>query len=131
MANQAGRTIVVTGDGSHQLTANEIGTMGRYGIKPIIFVLSNALYGVEIVVRDTGCKYDDLAKWNYSQLSAALGCHDWFCVKVTTVAKLDAAIEKAKAFDGASYIEVMIPASERQPFPKQLQNHVYKANIPA
>lgn len=131
MANKASRTIVVTGDGSHQLTANEIGTMGRYGIKPIIFVLNNALYGVEIVVSEVGWKYDDLAKWNYSQLPAAMGCSDWFCAKVATVAELDAAIEKANAFDGASYIEVMIPASESQPVPVQLQNHVYKANIPA
>ncbi len=131
MANKEGRTIMVTGDGSHQLTANEIGTMGRYGIKPIIFVLNNALYGVEIVVSELGWKYDDLAKWNYSQLPAAMGCSDWFCAKVSTVAELDAAIEKANSFDGASYIEVMIPASESQPVPVQLQNHVYKTNIPA
>jgi indolepyruvate decarboxylase len=131
MANKAGRTIVVTGDGSHQLTSNEIGTMGRYGIKPIIFVLNNALYGVEIVVSELGYKYDDLSKLNYSQLPAAMGCSNWFCAKVSTVAELDAAIEKANSFDGASYIEVMIPASESQPAPKALQNHVYKANIPA
>lgn len=131
MANKNGRTIVVTGDGSHQLTANEIGTMGRYGIKPIIFVLNNALYGVEIVVSEVGWKYDDLAKWNYAQIPAAMGCSNWFCTKVATVAELDAAIDKANAFDGASYIEVMIPASESQPVPKQLQDHVYKANIPA
>jgi indolepyruvate decarboxylase len=130
MANKLGRTIVVTGDGSHQLTVNEIGTMGRYGIKPIIFVLNNAIYGVEIVVSELGRKYDDLSKWNYSQLPAAMGCGDWFCAKVTTVAELDVAIEKANSFDGASYIEVMIPASESQPVPLQLQNHVYKANIP-
>ena len=131
MANTAGRTILVTGDGSHQLTANEIGTMGRYGIKPIIFVLNNALYGVEIVVSEKGWKYDDLAKWNYSQLPAAMGCNDWFCAKVSTVAELDSAIEKANSFDGASYIEVIIPAAESQPVPVALQNHVYKSNIPA
>lgn len=131
MANKAGRTIVVTGDGSHQLTANEIGTMGRYGIKPIIFILNNALYGIEVVVSEVGWKYDDLAKWNYSQLPAVMGCTDWFCAKVSTVAELDVAIEKANYFDGASYIEVMIPASESQPAPIQLQNHVYKANVPA
>ena len=131
MANKTGRTIVVTGDGSHQLTANEIGTMGRYGIKPIIFVLSNALYGVEIVVSELGRKYDDLSKWNYSQLPAAMGCSKWFCTKASTVAELDAAIEKANSYDGASYIEVTIPASESQPAPLALQNHVYKANIPA
>ena len=80
---------------------------------------------------ETGWKYDDLAKWNYSQLPAAMGCGDWFCAKVSTVAELDAAIDKANTFDGASYIEVMIPASESQPAPIQLQNYVYKANIPA
>ena len=131
MANQAGRTVLVTGDGSHQLTANEIGTMGRYGIKPIIFVLNNALYGVEIMVSEAGWKYDDLAKWNYAQLPAAMGCTNWFCAKVATVSELDAAIEKANSFDGASYIEVMIPAAESQPAPKSLQNHVYKATIPS
>ena len=131
MANKQGRTIVVTGDGSHQLTANEIGVIGRYGIKPIIFVLNNAIYGVEIVVSELGHKYDDLQNWNYSQLPAVMGCHDWFCTKVTTVAELDQAIEKINSFDGASYIEVMIPASESQPVPIALQNHVYKANIPA
>jgi len=131
MANKQGRTIVVTGDGSHQLTANEIGVMGRYGIKPVIFVLNNAIYGVEIVVSELGHKYDDLQNWNYSQLPAVMGCHDWFCTKVTTVAELDQAIERINSFDGASYIEVMIPASESQPVPIALQNHVYKANIPA
>ncbi|MEY3725192.1 MAG: hypothetical protein RLZZ365_1127, partial [Pseudomonadota bacterium] len=69
--------------------------------------------------------------WNYSQLPAVMGCHDWFCTKVTTVAELDQAIERINSFDGASYIEVMIPASESQPVPIALQNHVYKANIPA
>ena len=130
MANKSGRTILVTGDGSHQLTANEIGTMGRYGIKPIIFVLNNALYGVEIIVSESGWKYDDIAQWNYSHLPEAMGCSDWFCAKVSTVAELDAAIEKANAHDGASYIEVMIPASESKPVDIALQNHVYKANIP-
>jgi indolepyruvate decarboxylase len=67
MANKNGRTILITGDGSHQLTANEIGVMGRYGIKPIIFVLNNGAYGVEIVLSEKGLSYDDLAKWNYAQ----------------------------------------------------------------
>jgi indolepyruvate decarboxylase len=130
MANKAGRTIVVTGDGSHQLTANEIGAMGRYGIKPIIFVLNNALYGVEIVVSEAGWKYDDISTWNYAQLPAAMGCSDWFTAKVSTVAELEAAIEKANTHDGASYIEVMIPAAESKPVDTALLNHVYKTNIP-
>ncbi len=131
MANTHGRTILVTGDGSHQLTANEIGVMGRYGVKPIIFVLNNGAFGVEIVLSEQGPGYDDLARWNYAQIPAAMGCHDWWSVRVTTVAELDAAIQKANQHDGASYIEVMIPAAESQPLPENIQNQIYQTNIPA
>ena len=130
MANKKGRTILVTGDGSHQLTANEIGVMGRYGIKPIIFVLNNAIFGVENVLSEVGPSYDELAKWNYSQIPSAMGCESWFSARVATVAELDAAISKANALNGASYIEVMISASESQPIPLEVQNQIYKTNIP-
>jgi indolepyruvate decarboxylase len=130
MANKKGRTILVTGDGSHQLTANEIGVMGRYGIKPIIFVLNNAIFGVENVLSEIGPSYDELAKWNYAQIPGAMGCETWFSARVSTVAELDVAIDKANTFDGASYIEVMIPASESQPLPLNVQNQIYKTNIP-
>ncbi len=131
MANTKGRTILVTGDGSHQLTANEIGVMGRYGIKPIIFVLHNDLFGVENVLSEIGPSYDEIAKWHYAQIPSAMGCDAWFAARVSTVAELDAAILKANTFDGASYIEVMIPGSESQPLPLSVQNQIYKTNIPA
>jgi indolepyruvate decarboxylase len=130
MANKKGRTILVTGDGSHQLTANEIGVMGRYGIKPIIFVLNNNIFGVENVLSEIGPSYDELAKWTYSQIPGAMGCDAWFSARVSTVAQLEKAIEKANTFDGASYIEVMIPAAESQPLPISVQNQIYKTNIP-
>ena len=31
LADPGRRTILITGEGSHQLTANEIGSMGRFG----------------------------------------------------------------------------------------------------
>lgn len=130
MANTKGRTILVTGDGSHQLTANEIGVMGRYKTKPIIFVLNNGIYGVENVLSEIGPSYDNLAQWNYAQIPGAMGCHTWFTARVSTVAELDAAIQKANTSDCASYIEVMIPASESQPLPEVVQNQIYKTNIP-
>ena len=47
LADPSRRTILFTGEGSHQLTATAVGTMGRYGLKPIIFVLNNEGYMVE------------------------------------------------------------------------------------
>ena len=43
----AGRTLLVTGDGAHLMTANEIGTFGRVGAKPIIVVINKRRRSVE------------------------------------------------------------------------------------
>lgn len=45
-----GRTILCTGDGSMALTIQEIGTMVKAGIKPVIFVINNAGYTVERLI---------------------------------------------------------------------------------
>lgn len=68
-----GVSILSTTYGVGELSALN-GVMGRYGIKPIIFVLNNGAYGVEIVLSEKGLSHDDLAKWNYAQLPAAMGC---------------------------------------------------------
>ena len=41
------RLVLVTGEGSHQLTAQEISQFGRRGLKPIVFVLNNSGYLIE------------------------------------------------------------------------------------
>jgi indolepyruvate decarboxylase len=68
LAKKSGRTWMVTGDGSHQLTLNEIGVMGRYGIKPVIFVINNDIYGVEDFFSERGHVYDDIARLYYPLL---------------------------------------------------------------
>ena len=115
LAEPKRRTILVTGDGSHQLTATEIGVMGRYGINPIIILLNNGLYGIEDVLSQTGHIYDSLAGWDYHTLPAAMGCRDWFCTRVETVAELESALETARSHSSASYLELMIPPEESQP----------------
>lgn len=130
LANPSGRTVLVTGDGAHQLTANEIGTMGRYGVKPIIFVLNNGIYGVEDVLSELGHVYDDLAAWKFHLLPQAMGCKHWFTAKASTIGALDAAMKQAESFDGACYIEVMIPASESQPLPEQVRQSLYQTQTP-
>lgn len=124
------RTILVTGDGSHQLTATEIGVMGRYGINPIVIVLNNGLYGVEDVLSERGHVYDDLAGWNYHTLPAAMGCRDWFCTRVETVGDLESALEEARNHNGGCYLEVMIPETESQPLSRSAIDNIYKTQTP-
>ena len=130
MAKTSGHTWMVTGDGSHQLTLNELAVMGRYGVKPRIFILNNGLYGVEDVISERGHGYDDLAPVNYHLLPEAFGCKNWLSARVSTVAELDAVLAQIDAHDGAAYVEVMIPNEESQPMPKSTIDSGYKLNTP-
>ena len=130
MAKTKGRTWTVTGDGSHQLTLNELAVMGRYGVTPVIFVLNNGIYGIEDVISERGHPYDDLAPVNYHLLPEAFGCKGWLSAKVGTVAELDAVLDQIDAHDGAAYVEVMIPDEESQPFPDEMIDRGYKLRTP-
>jgi len=130
MANEPGRTILVTGDGSHQLTYNEIGVMGRYNPNLVIFVLNNGIFGIEDVLSEVGHEYDDLAKVNYHQVPKAMGCKGWITGKASTVAELDALIQQIQTSNAPAYIEVMIPAAESQPVDKSVQDQMYKLQTP-
>ena len=100
--------ILITGEGSHQLTAQEISQFGRFGLKPLIFVLNNDGYLIErLLCKDPEAVYNDLAQWRYAQLPQALGCDNWYCRRVTTCTELDEAIREAKTGDRAAYIEII------------------------
>jgi indolepyruvate decarboxylase len=108
LADRSRRTVLFTGDGSHQLTALDVGTMGRNKLKPVIFVLNNQGYAIERALEyDPDWEYNDLAQWNYHALPAALGCEDWFTAKVATLGELDRALARASKGDAACYIEVI------------------------
>jgi indolepyruvate decarboxylase len=130
MAKTSGHTWMVTGDGSHQLTLNEIAVMGRYGVKPRIFVLNNGIYGIEDVISERGHAYDDLAQVSYHLLPEAFGCKNWVSARVSTVAELDQVLDHIESHDGAAYIEVMIPNEESQPMPEETIESGYKLKTP-
>ena len=131
MAKTSGRTWMVTGDGSHQLTLNELAVMGRYKVKPVIFVLNNGLFGIEDVISERGHGYDDLAAVNYHLLPQAFGCKDWLSARVATIAELEEVLAKLEKQDGAAYIEVMIPNEESQPLPEDVIDSGYKLRTPS
>jgi indolepyruvate decarboxylase len=108
LADPSRRTVLFTGEGSHQMTAADVGTMAGHGLKPVIFVLNNAGYMVERALeKDPDWVYNDLAPWDYHKLPAALGCRGWFTAKVATLGELDAALARAATGESASYIEVV------------------------
>jgi indolepyruvate decarboxylase len=115
------RTILITGEGSHQLTAQEISQFHRFGLKPIIFLLNNDGYLIERVLCSDGeLYYNDLAQWRYHKLPDALGCEGWFTARVTTCGELDAAIKKAEAGGKGAYIEVVTERYAASPLAQKL-----------
>ncbi|WP_413495088.1 alpha-keto acid decarboxylase family protein [Morganella psychrotolerans] len=102
------RIILITGEGAHQLTAQEISQFDRAGLKPLIFVLNNDGYLIErLLCKDPEAVYNDLPQWRYAQLPEALGCDDWYCRRVTTCTELDKAIKEAESGNRAAYIEII------------------------
>jgi indolepyruvate decarboxylase len=119
------RVVLITGEGSHQLTAQEIGQFGRRGLKPIIFVLNNSGYLIErLLCENPDFSYNDLAQWRYSELPNALGCTDWFTARVTTCGEFDQALKTASQGDRAAYIEVVTDKYAASPLAMKLHESV-------
>jgi indolepyruvate decarboxylase len=68
LASPGRRHILLTGEGSLQMTAQEISTVMRHDLKPFIFVNQNSGYTVERAVLGKDAKYNDVANWRYSEL---------------------------------------------------------------
>jgi indolepyruvate decarboxylase len=108
LADPSRRTILITGEGSHQLTANEIGSMGRFGANIIVFVLNNDGYLIERALEENpDWSYNNLSPWHYSEMPRAMGCEGWFAARVETLGELDAAMKKARANKSGAYIEII------------------------
>jgi indolepyruvate decarboxylase len=118
------RLILVTGEGSHQLTAQEISQFGRRGLKPIVFVLNNSGYLIErLLTKNPESVYNDLAQWRYAEIPHALGCDGWFTARVTTCGELDQALKAAEQGNGA-YIEVVTDKYAASPMAVKLHENV-------
>ena len=125
------RVVLVTGEGSHQLTAQEIGQFGRRGLKPIIFVLNNGGYLIErLLCTDPAIGYNDVAAWRYAELPHALGCDGWLTARVTTCQEFDVAMAAAKHSNTGAYIEVLTDPYAASPLSMRLHESMktlYKA----
>lgn len=68
LATPGRRHILLTGEGSLQMTVQEISTLMRHDLKPFIFVNENQGYTVERAVLGKDARYNDVAAWRYAEL---------------------------------------------------------------
>jgi len=102
------RVVAFIGDGSFQLTAQEISTIIRYGLNPIIFLINNGGYTIEVEIHDG--PYNNIKNWKYSELVDVFNAEDGngISFKVKTEGELQNAIKKSLKHDGLCFIEVEI-----------------------
>jgi len=125
LASPERRTILITGEGSHQLTAQEVSQFHRFGLKPIIILFNNDGYLIErLLCKDPEIYYNDLAKWQYHKLPEAMGCDGWFAARVTTCGELDAAIKQAETGGTGAYIEVVADRYAASPLSQKLHDSI-------
>jgi indolepyruvate decarboxylase len=103
------RPVLFIGDGSAQLTVQELGTFYARGIRPVVFVLNNDGYTVERILQNPKADYHAIVQWNWTELPSALGGTNVRTAKVRTIRELRNALQGASDPEHAWLIEVMLP----------------------
>jgi pyruvate decarboxylase/indolepyruvate decarboxylase len=110
------RLVSVIGDGSFQLTAQEVSNMIRHGQETMIFLVNNRGYVIESAIHDG--PYNYCKNWDYAAMINAFNAEDGggLGLTATTAAELADAIGKARAHKGGPVlIECQIPNDDASP----------------
>lgn len=81
-----GRVVLVEGDGSAQMTIQELGSMVRHKLPITIFLLNNDGYSIERAIWGPEQDYNDICpNWKYTKLLSAFGGEEGTNVNSTLV----------------------------------------------
>ena len=120
------RVILFTGEGSHQLTAMELGNMLRCGIKPIIIVLNNKGYTIERVLSDNfEDKFNDIVQVNYSKFARVFEGDIW-STRVETQDDFDKALKVTQIMNKLCYIEICTDSDDMPDLTREIINKFKK-----
>jgi pyruvate decarboxylase/indolepyruvate decarboxylase len=141
LADRQRRTIILVGDGAFQMSAQEISTMIRYRLNPIVFLLDNAGYSIERAIHPPAfvnlgsidnvtdvchnTDYNDIQSWRYTLLPHVFG-GDGYTISVQTRKELDAVLTHLPqvannlcliqlTFDPYDYPEILVQAGSVTP----------------
>ena len=96
------RVVLFVGDGSFQVTCQDLSTLIRHGQKPIVFLLNNDGYTIERVIVDR--PYNDIQPWKYHRLVEVFG--GGLAFDVHTEGQLEDALAQAALADELVFIEI-------------------------
>jgi len=123
MAAKDRRVVLITGEGSHQLTAQEISNFMKQGLKPIIIILNNLGYTIErILSNDPFDFFNEVISWDYSKLPGVFNGDSWVA-QARTEQEFDIALKQAEIEQQTKmcYIEIF---TEKMDVPELTQKIV-------
>ena len=113
LADPEREAVLVIGDGSAQLTVQELGRVFALGLTPTILLVNNSGYTVERAIRSPEAVYQDVVEWNWTSLPAAFGATGVATYRVATPAELVEVLAEVRADpDHAAFVEVVLPRDD-------------------
>ncbi|KAA8650221.1 hypothetical protein EYZ11_012127 [Aspergillus tanneri] len=115
------RTVLFIGDGSLQLTAQELSTIIRNDLNPVIFVICNKGYTIERYIHGWDQGYNDIQPWDFKTLPTVFGAMNKY--KGYRVKTRDELINlfANKEFSSAPYLQLVELHMPRDDAPASLK----------
>ncbi|MEV2910636.1 thiamine pyrophosphate-dependent enzyme [Paenibacillus larvae] len=108
LASPERRHILIIGDGSFQLTAQELSTLMKHKLKPVIILIN-----VERAIHGADQAYNDIYMWQYHRLPEVLGVqNDCVSIRIQNEKELDDALVQAKNPNKLMFLEVRMDAMD-------------------
>ncbi|KAG5939801.1 hypothetical protein E4U60_000733 [Claviceps pazoutovae] len=112
------KTILFIGDGSFQMTTQEMSTMIKHSLDILIVLINNDGYSIERFIHGRKQAYNDVARWRYLEAPRLFGApDDTFTASASTWGELRAVLqnEKVSKVKGLCMVEVVMEREDAPP----------------
>ena len=89
--------MLLIGDGAAQFTVQELGTLARERLTPVVVVADNDGYTVERAIHGPDAFHNDIVGWRWLDVPRALGVDNVLAFRARTYCELDDAFTAAAA----------------------------------
>lgn len=111
LAEPERRGVLLIGDGAAQLTAQELATVLRHGLAPLVVVVDNDGYTIERAIHGPSQPYNDISRWDWTHAPAFFGDDGRAdATRASTVGELRTALDRAQQSpDRLTLIQAVVP----------------------
>lgn len=118
------QTILLIGDGSFQMTAQEMATIIRHNLDVLVVLTNNDGYTIERCIHGLKQEYNDISAWRYLEAPRLFGAKDdTYTAAARTYAELAEVLkhDKIKSSGGLRMVEIFL---DREDAPKGPLSHM-------